>query len=138
MLEELKQVQRHTADERNDQCLPHKFGCRDEPHVCRVIQQAPVSLLSTAAAQDGIRHIPKYVVSTNMDSTYRARLSSSATNMAQCHLWMVSATMSSSVKMRAVKEMETMWMNSPWLNSKRAPSIMAAPVLYTCIHVLSY
>lgn len=46
VLEELEQVQGHTADERNDQGLPHKLGGRDEPHVCRVSKRLSASPLT--------------------------------------------------------------------------------------------
>jgi len=41
-----------------------------------------------------------------------ARLSASLSSISQCHVRIVSATMRSSVRMREVKEMLTMWMRS--------------------------
>lgn len=50
----------------------------------------------------------------------------SASNMSQCHVRMVSATISSSVRINAVKVMDTTWIKS-WSNRRRPPNIIIPP-----------
>ena len=50
----------------------------------------------------------------------------SATIINQCHVRIVNATIINSVSIKAVKEIETTWINSSSNNSK-APNIMTPP-----------
>lgn len=50
----------------------------------------------------------------------------SATNISQCHVWIVRATIISSVRIREVNVMDTTWMKS-WSKRRRPPNIMIPP-----------
>ena len=52
------------------------------------------------------------------------------------HLWILNATISSSVNTNAVNEMETMLTNCPSPNNNNAPNIIVAACGYTYIGIL--
>ena len=60
------------------------------------------------------------------ESRYMSREIISAKTMSQCQVLMVSATIINSVRMRAVNDMATTWMNSS-SNRSKAPNMITPP-----------